>query len=146
MAKPLRYTPTPVPTDTAHDELQSLLETLHERGVLRLVNNLTAQSHDVAEVALNQINTPNGRDAVANLTVIVKALGKVDPEALEKLLTGVDKGIQAAVETLENSDEPKGAFALMGKLYDPDVRRGFDALLTLVQTLGQHLGDPRPKS
>jgi len=146
MAKPLRYTPTPVPTDTAHDDLQRLLETLHERGVLRLLTNLSAQSHDVAEVALKQINTPNGRDAFANLAVIVKALGKVDPEALEKLLTGVDKGVQAAVETLEDSSEPKGAFALMGKLYDPDVRRGFDALLTLVQTLGQHLGDPRPKS
>ena len=146
MAKPLRYKPEPVPTDTAQDELQRLLETLYERGVLRLLTNLTAQSHDVAEVALNQINTPEGRDALANLTVVFKALGKLDPEALDKLLTGIDKGLQAAVKTLEDRDAPKGTFALIGKLNDPDVRRGFNALLTLVQTLGQHLGDSRSRS
>ena len=140
MAKPLSYRPTPVATDTAGDELQRLLEVLHERGVLRLLTNLSAQSHDVAEIVLSQLDTPSGRSAAANLTVVVKALGNLDPAALDTLLTGVDKGVQAAVRTLDERETPKNAFALLGKLNDPDVRRGLNALLTLLQTLGRHLG------
>lgn len=145
MAKPLTYRPTPVSTDTAQDELNRLLETFHERGVLRLLTNLSAQSHDVAEVALKQLDTPGGKKLIDNLVILLKTLSELDSGALSSLLLGVDKGVKAAVETLEERDKPKNAFALLGKLNDPDTRRGLNALLTLVQTLGHHLGENEQK-
>lgn len=138
MAKPLRYIPEPVPTDTAQDELQGLLETLHERGVLRLLTNLTAESHGVAQVALEQLDSLKGQNMLGNLTVLLTFLSEMDDEALGKILTGVGRGVNAASQSQTKRETP-GTFGLVKELNDPDVRRGLNAVLTILSTLGRHL-------
>ena len=138
MAKPITYTPEPVPTDTAQDELNELLKTLHERGVLRLLTNLTAESHGVARVALEQLDTLRGQNMIGNLTVLLTFLSEMDDEALDKLLTGVGRGVNAASQTQDKKDTP-GTFKLVKELNDPDVRRGLNAVLTVLSVLGRHL-------
>ena len=139
MAKPVDYTPQPVATDTAEHELVKLAETLHERGVLRLLNNLVAESHGVAEVALNQLDTPGGKRLVNNATVLLDTLTKIDDAALNRLLSGLAKGVNAAAHSLDDNAKPPGTFGLVRELNDPDVRRGLTAVLTLLGTLGKHL-------
>ena len=138
MAKPLTYTPEPVPTDTAQDELNRLLLTLHERGVLRLLTNLSAESHGVAQVALEQLDSLKGQNLIGNLTVLLTFLSEIDDEALGKILTGVGRGVNAASQTQSKRDTP-GTFKLVKELNDPDVRRGLNAVLTILSTLGRHL-------
>ena len=138
MAKPLVYVPQPVPVDTAQDEVQRLVETLHEHGVLRLVTNLVAESHGVAKVALDQLETPKGKNLVDNLAVLVNTLTQIEDGALDKLLTGVSKGVNAAAHSLDDKKAP-GTFGLVRELNDPDVRRGLNAVLTLLATVGRHL-------
>ena len=74
MAKPILYVPEPVPQDTAQDELNRLVEVLHERGVLRLLTNLSAESHGVAQVALEQLDSPQGKNLIGNLFVLLADL------------------------------------------------------------------------
>lgn len=136
MAKPLVYVPQPVPVDTAGDEVQRLVETLHEHGVLRLLTNLVAESHGVAKVALDQLETPKGKNLVDNLSVLVNTLTQIEDGALDKLLTGVSKGVNAAAQGLD--DKAPGTFGLLRELNDPDVRRGLNAVLTLLATVGRH--------
>ena len=140
MAKPIRYVPEPVATDTAELELQALLETLHERGVLRLLTNLTAESHGVAQVALEQLDSIKGQNMLGNLTVLLSFLGEMDDEALGKLLTGVGRGVNAASQSQTKKETPN-TFKLVKELNDPDVRRGLNAVLTILATLGRHLKD-----
>lgn len=138
MAKPIRYIPEPVAVDTAQDELHALLETLHERGVLRLLTNLTAESHGVAQVALEQLDSIQGQNMIGNLTVLLSFLSEIDDEALGKILTGVGRGVNAASQSQSKRATP-GTFGLVKELNDPDVRRGLNAVLTILSTLGRHL-------
>ncbi len=137
MAKPLTYTPTPVPQDTARDDLERLLQTLHERGVLRLLNGLVGQSDGVLSVALGQLESQKGENALGTLTVLLKALTETDADAAQAFLTGTQKGLAAAHESLHH--DPPSQLALLGKLNDPGVRRGLYAVLSLLEGLGRHL-------
>ena len=142
MAKPITYIPEPVPQDTAQDELNRLVEVLHERGVLRLLTNLSAESHGVAQVALEQLDSPQGKNLIGNLFVLLEVSSKLEDGALEKLMTGVVKGVNVAASSSQR-DSPPGTFGLVRELNDPDVRRGLSALLTLLGTLGRHLKETR---
>lgn len=141
MAKPLTYTPLPVPQDTAQDDLERLLQTLHEHGVLRLLNGLVGQSDGVLSVALGQLESKKGENALGTLTVLLKALTETDSDAAQAFLTGTQKGLAAAQESLLR--EPPSRLALLSKLNDPEVRRGLYAVLSLLEGLGRHLHDSR---
>ena len=139
MAKAIQqpYKPSPPPLDTAQDNLNRLVETLHEEGILRILNSVIAQKNGVLEVALAQLDSQGGRNMVDNVMVLIKALTLADPDAAQAFLTGTQKGLAKAQESLK--DDPPGAFSLVGKLSSPDVRRGLHAVLSLLEGLGQHL-------
>lgn len=138
MAEPLKYTPTAPPTtETAHEELEDLIETLHESGTLRVLNGFFGQFDDVTEVALEQLTTPSGMQAVSNLAILMKGLTNVDPDHLETFQEGTQEGLEAARESLK--EKPPGMFKLTRQFGDRDTRRGMHAALTLLQTLGRHL-------
>ena len=139
MAKPLTYDPPPIPQDTAQDDLERLLQTLHERGVLRLLNGLVGQSDDVLGVALAQLDSKGGKNALVTFSLLIKVLIETDPETAQSLLTGTQKGLVAAQASLHG--EPPSRLALLGKLNDREVRRGLYAVLSLLGGLGKHLHD-----
>ncbi|HYE57275.1 MAG TPA: DUF1641 domain-containing protein [Rhodothermales bacterium] len=142
MAQPLEYVPPQVPGEaafTAADDLARLVETLHTSGTLRVLNGFFGRLGAVSEVALDTINTPEGRNGLANLLVLAKALGRIDPQHLARFADAVDHGLDAAGRRLESPDDPPGTLATLRKLRDPDVRRGLDAVLTVLGTLGADL-------
>ena len=141
MAKPLTYTPLPVPQDTAQDDLERLLQTLHERGALRLLNGLVGQYDGILSVALGQLESQKGENALGTLTVLLKALTETDADAAQAFLTGTQKGLAAAQTSLQR--DPPSRLALLGKLNDREVRRGLYAVLSLLGGLGKHLHDNR---
>ena len=146
MAKAIqyKYEPSPPPVDTAQDDLDRLVQTLHEEGILRILNSAVSQKNGVLEVALDQLDSQGGRNLVDNVMVLVEALTVTDPDAAQALLTGTQKGLAKAQESLK--DDPPGAFSLVGKLSSPDVRRGLHAALSLLEGLGQHLHEVETKS
>ena len=145
MARPLAYDPVPPPTDTARDELEQLLQTLHESGTLRLLDGLLGRFPDVTEVAVGQLNTGGGRNLVGNVMILLKALTELDSDGHQALVSGIGEGLQAAHQSLQG--EPPGLLGLLRRLGDEDVRRGLNALLVFVQTLGRHLHQhPPPQS
>ncbi len=145
MAKAIqyKYEPAPPPTDTAQDSLDTLVETLHEKGILRILNNVVAQSNGVLEVALDQLDSKGGRNAVDNTMVLIKALTLTDPDGAQAFLDGTKKGLAKAQDSLK--DDPPGIAALLGKLYDREVRRGLYAVLSLLEGLGSHLHEEAAK-
>jgi uncharacterized protein YjgD (DUF1641 family) len=137
MAKPLNHTPTPVATDTAHDELQDLLETLHTSGTLRVLNGLFGQFEDVSIIAAQQLDTPGGRNGLSNILLLLQLLGSLDADHVEDFLKATEQGLGAARERI-NGDAPS-LLGLVGALKDEDVRRGLAALLTFLKVLGRSL-------
>ncbi len=144
MAAPISSRPPPGPpgeaTFTAADDLARLVETLHTSGTLRALNGLVAQGQDVAAVALGGLNSEAGRTGVANLLILGKLLGHIDADGLDLFAAALTRALSAAGTRLDA--EPPGTVALVRKLRDPDVRRGLDAALTLLGTLGAELHAP----
>ena len=146
MAQPLRYTYPPGPpgetTFTAQDDLARLLETLHTSGTLRAANGLVAQFQDVASIILTGLDSPEGRNGLANVLILAKLLGHLDADGLDRLISAVSEGVEAAGERLTSTDDAPSTVAVLAKLRQPNVRRGLDAALTLLGAVGAQLAAP----
>lgn len=144
MAKPITYDPPPPPPiDTAADELADLLQTLHESGTLRALNGLFGQFEQVSEVIAKGLDSEGGRNGLSNLFQLVKFLGELDADHVEVFLKGTEKGLAAGRARLQHGEAPSllGLFTL---LRDEDTRRGLAAVLTLLQSLGEHMKRNKP--
>ena len=148
MAAPISYDyphgPPGQDTFTAEDDLARLVETLHASGTLRVLNGLLAQFQDVTAVALKGLNSDGGRAGLANALTLGKLLGRLDADGLDRFVVALDRGLAAAGRRLDRKAKSPGAFSLLRRLRQPEVRRGLDALLTLVAVLGTQLHDPEP--
>ena len=148
MAQPIAHDPPPAPPgqdafSTAAD-LARLLDTLHESGALRVLNGLLAQIQDVSAIALDGLNSDEGRNGLANLLILAKLLGRLDADGLDRFVAALDRALSSAGERLQAKDDAPGTLSVLKKLRQPDVRRGLDATLTLLGTLGSQLHEPSP--
>ncbi len=142
MAEPLPFTPQAPPFDTKEEELAFLLETLHTSGTLRFLSGFFGKFSEVAGVALDRLNTEAGKNALANLGILLVALGKFDPNQVMDFAQGMAKGMNAAGQTVP--EEPPGPLRLLGLLRRSDTRRAAHAMLVLLDALGAHLHPGRP--
>lgn len=151
MAQPLDYTyPPGLPgqdTFTAADDLARLVETLHTSGTLRVLNGLLAEFQGVMAVVLSGLNTEAGRTGLANMLTLGKLLGHVDADGLDRFAVALERGLAAAGDRLTeaDADDAPGTLTVLKKLREPEVRRGLDAALTLLGTLGAELHRPQPE-
>ena len=109
-----------------------------------MLNGLLAQFQDVMAVVLKGLNTDEGRNGLANFLVLAKLLGKIDADGMDRFVAALNRGLEAAGERLEDKDDAPGSLSVLKKLRQPEVRRGLDATLTLLGTLGSQLHDPQP--
>lgn len=145
MAERIGYTPSaPAPgvdAFTPEDDVARLVRTLHESGTLRALNGLFARFADVSAVALEHLDTEEGRNTVSNALILLRGLGQIDSDGTDRFVKALTEGLDAAGKRLDEKEEPPGTFSLLRTLREPDVRRGLDAVLTLVGTMGARLKD-----
>ena len=146
MADPIPYArsaPAPgVDAFTPEDDVARLVRTLHDSGTLRAVNGLLAQFAEVNAVLLEQLDTEEGRNGLSNVLILLRGLGHVDSDGTDRFVKALTAGLGAAGERLKKNDDPPNMLKLAAKLREPEVRRGLDAMLTLVGTLGKELAQP----
>ncbi len=137
MAEPVKFTPRAPPVETKEQELALLLETLHQSGTLRFLNGFFGKFSEVAGVALERLNTEAGKNALANLAILVTALGEFDSKQVRDFAVGMAQGMSAASQTVP--EQPPGPLRLIGLLRHSDTRRAAHAMLVLLENLGAHL-------
>lgn len=146
MADPIPYVrsaPAPgVDAFTPEDDVARLVRTLHESGTLRVANGLIAQFAEVSSVLLEQLDTEEGRNGLSNVLILLRGLGHIDSDGTDRFIKALTEGLDAAGERLKKQDDPPNMLKLAAKLREPEVRRGLDAVLTLVGTLGKELAQP----
>ncbi|MFK4136877.1 DUF1641 domain-containing protein [Pseudomonas luteola] len=69
----------------AHEELESLLQTMHEHGVLRFANDLIAANTQVAKVLVDGLNKEGTLNAIQNMSILAMALSRIPPEQFYKV-------------------------------------------------------------
>ncbi len=133
MATPLGYTP-PTPADTAaSDEVDDLVQALHESGLLRALAGASRAYPQLLSTALDGVDADALRSAIA----LAGALRDLDPQESEQLAEGIRSARSEAVAAA--SAKPEGPIALLRRLRDPNTRRGLSAALAALAALGSSL-------
>ncbi|WP_447554997.1 DUF1641 domain-containing protein [Vreelandella sp. EE22] len=95
MAEPLDYDVTPPPNGpNAQQELDQLVQTLHEHGVLRFANDVVASNHELLKILLGGLNNPGTLNALQNLSSIAMAFSTVPPERFHQVMFALKEGME----------------------------------------------------
>lgn len=127
MAEPLKYQPraADVPLfSTADQELRMLIERLHERGVLRLLNNLLGRFPQVGEQLVDAVYRPSGGNAIQNLTAVIELLGHIPPEDMRRFSHAVQRAAARTIESVATDHaDPPGVRGVWALLHDDELWR-----------------------
>ncbi|MCL5497780.1 DUF1641 domain-containing protein [Escherichia coli] len=141
MAKSIEYQPEPAKIGPdAHDELERLLETLHQHGVLRLVNDLVAANNEVAQVLVKGLQREGTLNVIQNVSVIVLALSSLPPERVYKLAFGL-RDMADALSQPEQHHEQKapGIQGVWKMLQDDDLWRSLQPVLNGLKAFSRRM-------
>ncbi|HCL76839.1 DUF1641 domain-containing protein [Stutzerimonas nitrititolerans] len=135
MAQRIDYDVKPTPIGpTARDELDRLLETLHERGALRLANDLVGANDRVFKVLIDGLSKEGSLNAIQNLSILGMALSRIPPSEFYKVVFAL-KGACHAVGQYKPSDkhdEAPGVTGAYKMLHDDDL---WGALMPIIEGL-----------
>lgn len=147
MAKSIEYQPEPAKIGPdAHEELDRLLETLHQHGVLRLLNDLVAANNDVAQILVNGLQRQGTLNAIQNISLLLMALSSLPPDRVYKLAFGL-RDLAEAVSQPKVDDEEKapGVHGVWKMLQDDDLWRALRPLLHGLAAFSRRMEEPVDK-
>ncbi|RKQ97185.1 uncharacterized protein YjgD (DUF1641 family) [Kushneria sinocarnis] len=140
MAEPIEHqvTPPKIGPD-AHEELEKLLQTLHEHGVLRFANDIVGANQSVAKVLVDGLNKEGSLNAMQNLSALMMALSTIPPERFYKVVFSLRDAMNAAGEQREKTDDDEapgftGAYRL---LHDDELWQAITPLLEALKAFGR---------
>lgn len=123
---------------TAVLETIELLQRLHDRGILPLLNNLLAEGDQVLAIVMKELNKPQNSRVLENLVQLALMLGALDLDRMKPLVKGVNAGIEeAAVQT----EEQTSLFRLWKSLRDPEIQRAMTVLTGFLKGMGSELAE-----
>lgn len=135
MAERLNYDVKPTPIGpSAREELDTLLETLHQRGVLRLANDL-AGSHDrLLKVLVDGLSKEGSLNAMQNLSILGMALSRIEPAEFYKIVFAFQSAFGAVgrYKPDEKHDEAPGVTGAYKMLHDDEL---WAALMPIIEGL-----------
>lgn len=108
-------------------EVNELLDQLYESGLMRWLKDFVGAMPEVSMIALEGLNTGQGRAGMRNLLVLAQQLGKLDPDQLEQMFNALQAGIDRAGETTSGQHEspynPPGITGVFKLLRDEELWR-----------------------
>lgn len=133
MATSLGYTPPTPPDTAASDEVDDLVQALHESGLLRAMAGLSRSYPQLLLKLMEGIDA----DTIRSLIALAGILDDLDPDQTERLVDGVRRARHDAAQAA--AGEPEGPRALARRMRDPNTRRGISAALAGLAALGAAL-------
>lgn len=121
---------------TAVLEAIEVLQGLHDRGVLPLLNSLLAKGDEVFAILVKELNKEQNARVLENLVQLGLLLGALDLRRLQSIVMTVQSG---AKEAAAQQEDRTGFKSLWKALRDPGVQRSLTLLLHALKGLGDHL-------
>jgi uncharacterized protein YjgD (DUF1641 family) len=144
MAERLHYTvkPPEIGPD-AQEELERLLQTLHEHGVLRFANDLVASNTQVAQVVVNGLSKEGSVNAVRNLSALGMAISSVPPDTFYKATFAVRDALQQIGEyqPKAHDDEAPGVTGAYRLLHDDQLWQSIAPLTEGLKAFARRLDE-----
>jgi uncharacterized protein YjgD (DUF1641 family) len=151
MARPIRFEPLARDVRAElHDRLDKaplehaeallaayeVLQRLHERGVLDILNGALSAGDTLLDTVVDVAKTPEAIRSVRNLLLLSQVLGKIEPELLGVIVRAIPEGL--AQVSAKRSEAP-GPFSLLQKFCSKDSRRAMGAAAELLECVGKGL-------
>jgi len=151
MARPIPFEP---PSRDPREELRSrlqdaplkhaeallatyeILQGLHDRGVLDFLRGGLGSSDKVMGTFMEAIKTPEAIRATRNLLLLIQTLGAIEPDSLRVVAQTFSEVLRQT-----KAQEPKapGLWELFNRLRSRNGRRGLEAVITALETLGRNV-------
>lgn len=148
MAKPIEHDVKPAPIGPdAHEALERLLQSLHERGVLRFANDLVCAQEDVAKVLVNGLGKEGTMNAIQNVSILGMALSRIPPEDFYKLVFGLKDAVaEINRQTEKGRDaEAPGVSGTYRMLQDDKLWAALTPLLNGLRVFAERMGEEPEK-
>lgn len=120
----------------AMNQTLNILEELHDSGILEAALAMLKAKAQIAETALGQVTRKEVTNIINNAMGAAGMLSSIEPAQTQKVLSGVAKGFNTAMETPE---EKLGMLGLLKLMKDPDVNRAMGFGLRFLKGMGQEL-------
>ncbi len=130
--------PTPI-GPSAREELDTLLETLHQRGVLRFANDLAGSHDQLLKVLVNGMNKEGSLNALQNLSILGMALSRIEPAQFCKVVFAFQDAFHAVSHYKPDGkhDEAPGVTGAYKMLHDDEL---WAALMPIIEGLKTFAG------
>lgn len=140
MAERINYDVKPTPIGpTAREELDTLLETLHQRGVLRLANDMVGANDRILKVLVDGLSKDGSLNAIQNLSILGMALSRIEPAQFYKVVFASQSafGAVSGYKPDGKHDEAPGVTGAYKMLHDDDL---WAALMPIIEGLKAFAG------
>lgn len=148
MAEPITYDvkPTPIGPD-AREELDRLLQSLHERGILRFANDIVCAQTQIAKVLVDGIGKEGTMNAIQNLSILGMALSRIPPEEFYKLVFGLKDAIAEVNKHGESGQEGEapGVIGVYRMLQDDKLWASLHPLIEGMKAFSDRMGEEAEK-
>jgi uncharacterized protein YjgD (DUF1641 family) len=131
MATRVTHTPRPPADDPAAEQLDELVDALHESGLLRVLTAAVRSYPELAEMVVTRLDA----DRVRTLVELGDLADVLTPEGTRRLVAGARAAATAADDAV--ASEPPSLLGLARSLNDPDVRRGAGAVVAALGAFGR---------
>ncbi len=118
-----------------------VLQKLHERRVLDLLQGAIGSSGKLVELATTAANTPNSIRGLTNLIILIRIFGTVESELLEGFARSLPEAIAF---TKSHQARPPGFWGTLRKFRNKDFRRGLVLVNSLLEAFGRNLPAKEP--
>ncbi|RFU66321.1 DUF1641 domain-containing protein [Peribacillus saganii] len=117
-------------------ESLKVMQNMHERGILSLLNGLFGQGDKVMHVLVKAADKPEAANTIKNLLLMMGTLGTLNVQQLEPLLLKVNSGI-ARVAEQKDKEKEMGYLDIVRSLKDPEINRSVTLLLDFLKGMGE---------
>lgn len=128
---------------SAGDELEQLLQTLHEHGVLRLANDIVAANTEIARVIVAGMSKEGSMRAIQNLSILLMALSRIEPAQFYKLVFALKDACGAAEShsDVRGASEAPGLIGAFKMLYDQKLWRALSVAIDGLEHFAEQLDE-----
>ncbi|MBH0167961.1 MAG: DUF1641 domain-containing protein [Bacillota bacterium] len=121
---------------TAILQTLEIMNHMHDKGILPLLNGLFGQGDKVMDIAVKAMDKPENTNTLKNLLLLLGTLGMINVKQLEPFLLKIDAGI-ARVAEYKDTEEKTSYFDLVRSLKDPEINKAVTILMQFLKGMGQ---------
>lgn len=112
-----------------------IVGTLHQAGILSLVQGILKSRHELGVMGINQLNKSGAQRIIKNGVSAMQFMAQLDPDRLKQVLGAVAHGLEQA----QPSDRRIGMWGMVNTLNDPDVNTALSVMINFMRGMGEGL-------